>query len=175
MLETDIVDPGLYTKVYKFASKKISEFYNVELDHTSDCARACFLGHDKNYYYNADSAKWPIKFEVEKPVEQYQPKEFTVDQTKEIEIVREICQTLTAGNYEDWITCAAALSTLGPIGEDFFVMMSTGKGYKDSVSSIRRKFKSFSANGGVGIGSLFHIADRSGIDIKEIRKRHYSN
>ena len=175
LLETDIKDSELYTKVYKYCSKKLSEFYNMELDHTSDCARACFLSCDPDYYYNADSAKFPIKYDVEKPTPQYVPTEFKADEAKEIEIIREICQTLTTSSYEDWITAACALSTLGAIGEDFFVMMSTGKGYKDSISSIRRKFKSFSAQGGVGIGSLFHLADKAGIDIKEIRKRHYSN
>ena len=172
-LKNDITDSDLYSKVYKFASKKLSNFYNIELDKTSDCSRACYLGHDPNYYYNANSEGFPLLYDIEKPIEQFIA-DYENDPDTEIQIIKEICQNLNVSNYNDWVTCAAALATLGGIGEDLFIILSTGKGYKDSVSSLRRKFKSFSANGGVQIGSFFHIAKQNGIDVKGMRRRYYA-
>jgi len=171
-LKQNITDPDLFSKVYKYASKKLSKFYDIELDKTSDCSRACYLGNDPNYYYNPVSVGFPIKYDIEKPVQQFTA-EFENDPDIELQIIREICQTMNVGNYQDWVTCAAALATLGGIGEDLFITLSTGKGYKDSVSSLRRKFKSFSSSGGVQIGSFFHIAKEIGVDVKEIKRRFY--
>jgi len=171
-LKNNITDPELFSNVYKYASKKLSNFYNIELDKTSDCSRACYLGHDPDYFYNPNSVGFPLRYDVEKPIEQFLA-EFENDPDIEIQIIKEICQTMSVGNYNDWVTCAAALATLGGIGENMFITLSTGKGYKDSVSALRRKFKSFSASGGVQIGSFFHIAQQNEVDIKEIRRRYY--
>jgi len=174
LLETDIKDAELYTKVYKYASKKFNEFYDIELDKTSDPARACFLSCDHNYYYNADSAKFPIKFDVEKPTPVYTPTDFNTDQETEINIIREICQTTNISDYRDWVEAGMALDSLGSVGESLFLELSTGGGQKDSISSLQRKFRTFRGSG-ITISTFFHVAKKYGVDVSGIYKRHYSN
>ena len=177
LLESYIVDSNIYTKVYKYASKKFSEFYGIELDHTSDCARACFLSFDQNYHYNENSEKFPIQFEVEKPVKtiKYTPTEFESDPNKEYQILQDICRQLTINNYEDWYQAGMSLATQGHQGEELFCLLSLGKGHKDSESSVRRKFRTFKPHGGITISTIYYLAKNNGIDVSELKRKYYCN
>jgi len=174
MLETYLVEPEFYSNVYKYASKRFSETYNIKLDHTSDCARACFLSFDPNYHYKDEPAKFPIRTIVEKPTPIYVPNEFESDQKTEVNIISEICRSINITDYHDWVEASMALESLGSIGESLFLELSTGGGQKDSISSLQRKFRSFRGSG-IGIATFFHVAKKYGADVSEIYKRHYSS
>jgi hypothetical protein len=62
-----ISDPALYSTVYKQFSKQFSDRYAVELDHTSDAARACFVPYDPELYVNPDALEIDAKHFLSEP------------------------------------------------------------------------------------------------------------
>ena len=175
-LQKMITDHELFPKVYKYAKKFFEEYYEIALDKTSDCSRACFLSYDENYYYNDSPRLFPVKFEPEKqPV--YTEKDFTteldsIDQEEEFQIIADICRKISISDYNDWITAGMALKTIYQ-GEELFLMLSMGKGYKDSASTVRYKFRTFASDGAVTIKSFFHIAKKYDYDVSGAYKEAF--
>jgi len=158
-----ITDPEIYTHNYKIYANQFSKFYGVEIDNTHDASRACFLSLDEDLYYNAESLPLNVVYPKKETRKEFKV-EVSEDET--IERARQLCQKCNIRlSYEDWYKCGSSLASLGHIGEDLFVLLSTGNGSKDSIQSIRRKYRSLESLERVGIGTFFHIMKRNGVNL----------
>ena len=156
-----ILDASEYRDNYRFYKEQFEKAYQVDLDNTISCVSTSNLSYDEQLYYNPNSV----------PVKQYKQPQVIKSvyrmsslEDQEIEKIREKCARFTGNlDYYDWIKCGAALSTLGGIGEDLFVLLSTGNESKDSEREIRRKYKSLENFDDIKIGTFFHILERHGV------------
>ncbi len=158
-----IIEPELFSYNYKLYADQFGKVYGVEIDNTHDVARACFLSFDEDLYYNPESL--PLKVLHLKPVSK---KVYKIDksQDKTVEKARQLCEKCNLIlSYDDWYKCAAALADLGHIGEDLFVSLSTGNGSKDSIESIRRKYRACERIEAINIGSFFEIMKKNGVNL----------
>lgn len=156
-----IVDAEKYRENYRFYKKKFEKSYGHELDNTISCVSTSNLGYDENLYYNPESIG--VKVFTPKKVEQPLYLMHNVED-QEVEKVRELCVRCSVElSYHDWIKAGAALSTLGHVGEDLFLTLSTGNGSKDTEEEIRRKYKRLQNLDEVKIGTFFHIMKDYGV------------
>ena len=149
-----------YKNVYKFCAQKFEEYFNIKTDKTCDCARACFLSFDEDYFFNENSATWKPVYKKTEP-KQYVPKDFKSDEI-DLEKIADICRRVTVSDYHDWVQCGMALATLGEDGRTMFKLLSLNKGYDNTEREIDFKFDSFSNGGATQIGSFFHITKQYG-------------
>ena len=72
-------------------------------------------------------------------------------------------------NREEWVKVAQALKSNGESFESFNAWSSSAANYKHS--DCVAVWKSISANGGIGIGTLFHIANQYGFKPKNLARK----
>ena len=163
-LRIEVIKEDLDKRDYQVDFSKIEKClaiknaYRVE-DGVNELINSLNIGIINNpqdrIYYNRNSRKWKV-FEISHIPAKFVMSEVSQDET--IEEVRQLCQKCNSVlSYDDWITCAGSLSSLGHIGEDLFVLLSTGNGSKDSIDSIRRKYRSCENLERINIGSFFHV------------------
>lgn len=154
-----IKDPEKYKLIYEECAKRFSNYFGVQTDNTSDCARACFLSYDPDYYYNPSSVLWEPTYKKPKQ-KQYVSRSYGKD--TDMQAIADLCRRGNISEYHDWVRCGMALFSLGEPGRDMFKLLSLGKGSKDTERDIDVKFDSFRGVRQVNIGSFFHIMKQYG-------------
>ena len=158
-----ITNNSTYRYNYEVYKKELEKAYGIELDNTKDSVRACFLSHDPKQFFNEKALSVAV---LMPPIEKKTDYKMDISEDEEIEKIRQLCLSCRSELvYEDWITCGLALATLGGIGKELFVVLSTGNGSKDSVRDIEYKFDTFSNSGSIGIGSFFHMMKKYNVEI----------
>ncbi|MBX3009751.1 MAG: PriCT-2 domain-containing protein [Melioribacteraceae bacterium] len=155
-----ITDPQLYSSVYKFYASKFNIDLGQEPDMTSDCSRACYISYDPKIYVNETPALLSVVENI-KPVIKQTSNSSEVDTTYVPKAVEFLSTKIK--NYNDWVTCGFALTSLGE-GRQYFHRLSQNPNYNDTPEEVDEKFDELveSSRGEVTIASLFEIAIRHG-------------
>lgn len=163
-LSPSIVDAKKYTIAYRDCADRFARYFGVEVDHTSDCARACFLGYDNDLYYSPHSMAWKPK--TEEPIRSHSSKPYVAQPSNtddEYNRCLALAQSATINDYQDWVDAGISLRTaFGDRGFDLFLALSLGKGHPDTRESLWQKWRSFPESSQVTLASFIFLAKKHG-------------
>lgn len=161
LLSREITDSSIYSLAYHHHAMRFAKSLGHTPDlQTCDSSRMCFMAHDPDIFVNQEPKPLRIASDYEvkrrskltkiKSVRKY-------SRSKILDATRFLSRHIT--DYQTWVNCGLALSTLGEQGREPFLVMSKNERYSDSIDFLNQKFNNFlSAKKTLTMGTLFFNA-----------------
>lgn len=165
LLSRSITDPDVYSLAYRHHAQRLAKLLDQEPDmSTCDCCRVCFVSHDPDIFVNQEPK--PLRIASDYEVKRRAKASVAKDKKSYgLSAVSDAACFLAEriDNYDDWVRCGLALSTLGEQGRKPFLLMSENERYNDSAEFLNRKFDSFlRAKKTLTMGTFFFLAHSYG-------------
>jgi len=159
-------EPDKHLAHFEWLEKYYFDNFALVIDRAcKDVARPRYVSHDPNVYTNPAAKKAGTLQPKKKKIQSY---DFVATNSQMDRIVKEICDRHIniAESYEDYLTCAFAISDgYGENGRHYFHAVASQSSKYSSREADKKYDNALKSPGAIKIGSFFYLAKNAGVQI----------